>query len=104
MASSVDMASKTPPLIDGKAIATVAASHNTGIKTFGLMPSRRPFSADWPEVELRADMASSLPLSLPFVRYGLINGEQAHGRTGSGRQIPTTLAWAGVESGNDSSP
>ncbi|HKD75400.1 MAG TPA: hypothetical protein VKB76_07895 [Ktedonobacterales bacterium] len=63
MASSVDMASKTPPLIDGNAIATVAASHNTGIKTFGLMPSRRSFSADWPEVELRADMASSLALS-----------------------------------------
>jgi hypothetical protein len=59
MASSVDMASKTPPRIAGNPIATAAVSHSTGSKTFGLAPGRR-FSAAWPEVELRSDMASSI--------------------------------------------
>src|SRR6266403_6395074 len=59
MASSVDMASKTPPRIEGNPIATAAASHSTGSKTFGLAPGRS-FSAAWPEVELRSDMASSI--------------------------------------------
>jgi hypothetical protein len=53
------MASKTPPRIEGNPIATAAASHSTGSKTFGLAPGRS-FSAAWPEVELRSNMASSL--------------------------------------------
>jgi len=55
------MASRTPPLIAGNAIATAAASHSSGIKTPGFAP-RGSFSAARPEVELRSDLASSSPL------------------------------------------
>jgi len=56
----------------GSASAITAASHSTGIQTFGFAPDCS-LSAAWPEVELRSDMlliADELALWPLRINYG----------------------------------
>jgi hypothetical protein len=66
MASSVDRASKTPPLIAGNASLTDAAINSNDITIAGYAPPCFLRGA-WPEVELRSDMV--------FVSLVLAEGE-----------------------------